>query len=313
MFSKNNHRGVKAFTLIELLVVIAIIAILAAILFPVFAQAREKARQISCMSNMRQLGLGVAQFAQDHDETLPKAFFNDQAQPGENWGNPYCWGWEVVIYPYIKSKEVYRCPDDTTTGLQVYSEAGTTNDRNGNPVCGNPPAKPYNVGEMTVFYGSYRYNTGNQPNGPFTATKLAALDQPASAIQIAEGTITYQGDTNEFNNLGTGEGDVHATVCPHDVSSNGYQVGMNAAFDRHSKVNTRDPGSRGHGLANYVFADGHAKAMTWDSTWKRIGPDVTGTATQGNALTPTVWRQIFKSNDGFHGIDVCQYVAPPGS
>ena len=308
MFIKKRN-GASAFTLIELLVVIAIIAILAAILFPVFAQAREKARQISCMSNMRQLGLGVAQFAQDHDEALPKAFFNDQAQAGENWGNPYCWGWEVVVYPYIKSKGVYKCPDDSTTGLQVYNQAGTTNDSNGNPVCGNPPATPYNVGEPTVFNGSYRYNTSNQPNGGFTALKLAALDQPASAIQIAEGTITYQGDTFEYNNLGTGEGDVHATVCPNNVG-NGYVVGMNSAFDRHSHVDKTSAAAAGGGLSNYIFADGHAKALHWSDTWKRLGPDVTGSATNGKALTPTAWRQKFQSDDGVDGIDVCQYVSP---
>src|SRR6201990_1309136 len=84
-----------AFTLIELLVVIAIIAILAAILFPVFAQAREKARQTSCLSNEKQLGLGVLQYVQDYDEVFPMA-------NSTNWAN----GWAIVTQPYVKSYAV---------------------------------------------------------------------------------------------------------------------------------------------------------------------------------------------------------------
>ena len=90
------------FTLIELLVVIAIIAILAAILFPVFAQAREKARAISCLSNMKQIGLGVTQYEQDFDETTPGGL------NGYGGGS----GWAGQIYPYVKSTQVFRCPSD---------------------------------------------------------------------------------------------------------------------------------------------------------------------------------------------------------
>jgi len=101
----------RGFTLIELLVVIAIIAILAAILFPVFAKAREKARAISCVSNMKQLGLAFMQYEQDNDECVP-------ADP-DNWGTPMGIGWGQAIYPYAKATGIYRCPDDSSTTPNV--------------------------------------------------------------------------------------------------------------------------------------------------------------------------------------------------
>jgi len=94
----------NAFTLIELLVVIAIIAILAAILFPVFATAREKARQSACLSNLKQIGLAYTQYEQDYDETVPQG-----SSTSYGWGR----GWAGQIYPYVKSTQVFLCPDDT--------------------------------------------------------------------------------------------------------------------------------------------------------------------------------------------------------
>lgn len=100
-----RSRKSDGFTLIELLVVIAIIAILAAILFPVFAKAREKARQISCASNMRQLGLAFMQYSQDYDEWYPGRYIGG---PGTSIN------WEYAIYPYVKSVGAYECPDAPT-------------------------------------------------------------------------------------------------------------------------------------------------------------------------------------------------------
>src|SRR5580704_10871177 len=100
------HRSKQAFTLIELLVVIAIIAILAAILFPVFAQAREKARGISCLSNTKQLSTGIMMYTQDYDEFYPIGFIsNDPAGWGANDA------WDDEIEPYMKSLQVLVCPD----------------------------------------------------------------------------------------------------------------------------------------------------------------------------------------------------------
>ena len=95
-------RGKSGFTLIELLVVIAIIAILAAILFPVFARARENARRASCQSNLKQIALGIKQYTQDYDERFPLAI---------SGGSVY--GWADAVQPYLKSTQIYQCPSET--------------------------------------------------------------------------------------------------------------------------------------------------------------------------------------------------------
>mgnify|MGYP001559916783 FL=1 len=101
---KPLHRG---FTLIELLVVIAIIAILAAILFPVFAKAREKARQTSCLSNIKQLGLGILMYNSDYDECFPAVTW---AQSYPNYNGVLSWA--LTTQPYIKNYQVGSCPSD---------------------------------------------------------------------------------------------------------------------------------------------------------------------------------------------------------
>jgi prepilin-type N-terminal cleavage/methylation domain-containing protein/prepilin-type processing-associated H-X9-DG protein len=115
----------RGFTLIELLVVIAIIAILAAILFPVFAKAREKARQSSCLSNVKQISLGMLQYAQDYDEAFPYAYRIDTGGGGEYWYQ--------AITPYLKNTQVLYCPSYKTGngyGMNFdylgYSWAGVT-------------------------------------------------------------------------------------------------------------------------------------------------------------------------------------------
>ena len=105
------------FTLIELLVVIAIIGIIASILFPVFAKAREKARQTTCLSNEKQLGLAILQYSQDSDETLPAG--GTMAFANVRFGN----AWGGRIYSYVKNPQLYQCPDDSDTDATVVSYA----------------------------------------------------------------------------------------------------------------------------------------------------------------------------------------------
>ena len=119
MFQFQVQRARSAFTLIELLVVIAIIAILAAILFPVFARARENARRSSCQSNLKQIALGVKQYTQDYDERFPNITVPAPA------GSP---GWAYAIQPYLKSEQIFQCPSETAPpppGTDLLTRAGT--------------------------------------------------------------------------------------------------------------------------------------------------------------------------------------------
>ncbi len=143
----------RGFTLIELLVVIAIIAILAAILFPVFARAREKARQTSCLSNVKELMLGVLMYAQDYDETLPS---------GAAISNPPYIEWCDAIQPYIKNMQIFVCPSQKKTDHS------------------NSPASlgyGWNYQEFGYYYGSH---------GTGWATPLGDIDQPASTILLGD-------------------------------------------------------------------------------------------------------------------------------
>lgn len=107
-----NQKFRKGFTLIELLVVIAIIAILAAILFPVFSRARENARRASCISNLKQIGLGIMMYTQDYDEQLP---YDDYS-----WGGTGKLHWDEEIFPYVKNVQLFTCP--SASGSQYNAE-----------------------------------------------------------------------------------------------------------------------------------------------------------------------------------------------
>src|SRR6201982_2366747 len=101
LFMRPRNPMVRAFTLIELLVVIAVIAILAAILFPVFAQAREKARATTCLSNVKQIGIGLRMYLDDYDNAYPISWFQTPQ-----------YGFDVALYPYIKNTRVFACPSN---------------------------------------------------------------------------------------------------------------------------------------------------------------------------------------------------------
>ena len=160
-----------AFTLIELLVVIAIIAILAAILFPVFAQAREKARQASCLSNTKQLGLAVYQYYQDYDETGPNGTYR--------FGS--IGGWAGQIAPYVKNVQVFRCPSDI-----LAPQSGE-----------NPSSYAMNSNFGLGGNGACTGNVNGSPNQCSQSVSLAAMASPAKTILFFE----VQG--NKYINVGS--------------------------------------------------------------------------------------------------------------
>lgn len=155
MFHRYDRRG---FTLIELLVVIAIIAVLAAILFPVFAQAREKARAVACLSNCRQIGLAFMQYAQDNDDRLPLSTDSSRDL-----------SWVVTLQPYIKNTQIYRCPDDASINWTT-------------PL----------PGQAVTRLSSYFLN--DWLAGTLQYTALAAISSPASVVYVSEGTANKTGD-----------------------------------------------------------------------------------------------------------------------
>jgi prepilin-type N-terminal cleavage/methylation domain-containing protein/prepilin-type processing-associated H-X9-DG protein len=192
----------RGFTLIELLVVIAIIAILAAILFPVFAKAREKARQASCMSNLKQISLALLQYAQDYDETFCRmgstGLWPDYANLGNfGWdGTNNYHDWAVNILPYMKNTQVFVCPSATSTFLGCSY---------------GMPNNGFNTAGAMV-----------QTFGLATGVKLGSLVRPAESLIVAE------------KNGGGGERYILSTqyyFC-HDI----HNGGMNIAFcDGHVK------------------------------------------------------------------------------
>lgn len=194
----------RGFTLIELLVVIAIIAILAAILFPVFAKAREKARQASCLSNMKQLSLGISMYVQDYDE---KYMYNSFG-PGISYTTPngqvltgsYML-WMFEVYPYVKNVQLFNCPSVGQTFVGNY----TTNMR-------------------------YGWNAAN-----LDGASQASIIYPSECIALAESTLNSSGTGNPYRlypNLTTWAfDDINGGVV--DARHND---GLNCAFcDGHAK------------------------------------------------------------------------------
>jgi prepilin-type N-terminal cleavage/methylation domain-containing protein/prepilin-type processing-associated H-X9-DG protein len=151
----------RGFTLIELLVVIAIIAILAAILFPVFAKAREKARQTSCLSNLKQFALGALSYAQDYDENLPYYYRYNPWPVNLRW-------WPDMIQPYVKNYQLFVCP----SGSWSYTNLRMAGDP-------NPLVCSY---AMPVIVNDANHNPINHM---WTGT-LAALQDPSGTIMITE-------------------------------------------------------------------------------------------------------------------------------
>lgn len=219
---KSSVKPRRAFTLIELLVVIAIIAILAAILFPVFARARENARRASCQSNLKQIGLGIAQYTQDYDETMPRGLTNNGVRDIV---------WAGVLQPYIKSTQLFKCPSNTNTnnnGMLNNSNLGSGRDE--------IPASYVANSWPNWAFG----NANASPMSENSNVAIASINETARVIVVGE-SQTRTSHNYWFNNA-------------NDVG-----------FTNHL------------GTTNFLFADGHVKALKPTATIR--GTDTMWTVT----------------------------------
>ncbi len=262
----NRH---SAFTLIELLVVIAIIAILAAILFPVFAQAREKARAISCLSNVQQLGTAVLMYTQDYDETTPLAYYDTYT--GGNW--VFNASWWYITYPYNKSSALVRCPSNPNNNF-ITSSAWDDS-------LGMKLSYAVNCIDSSSLKGAFsRAVAYGDPNNADTVTvTLASMNSPAQLAGIVESSLSFAEldptDTSGTYNQPT------TTATYHDTTET-YPNGQPATLDYITSGNLF-AGHQGH--VNICFMDGHAKSMLPAQTMQSGDPGQPGVTNPPNIWT----------------------------
>lgn len=254
-----NPRSPHGFTLIELLVVIAIIALLAAILFPVFARARENARRSSCQSNLKQIGLAFEQYIMDYDERYPIYFTNDDGLPSLAFNaGGLDKGWAEMLNPYTKSKRVFQCPSD-----RLFQ--GTTNEAN-----------------MFGSYSDYAYNPqlsgnahegGGKKNKSKADIRYASLTVLASELGCDGGWCFYGTSANVYQNFGESTGQ---DSIPQ-LALLGY-AGVN------SRGLTASPIVHLEG-SNFLFTDGHVK-------WVKGVNELTASGVWDDDLTETSSPQL---------------------
>jgi prepilin-type N-terminal cleavage/methylation domain-containing protein len=234
----------SAFTLIELLVVIAIIAILAAILFPVFAQARDKARMASCLSNAKQLGLGLMMYVQDYDETF---YWQRAWDEQDDWG-PGRWGpsffsytrWPIRHLPYIKNEGVFKCPSDKNPNRGV-----------GDSGSGNTPFGISFGANLGIFH------RGGNP------CLMATVARPAEKLVIGEALVPYG---FEPWNVEYFRGANYNFQNENGWNFGAFRLNVGAAQTRGINGDQMRTVTR-HQLGNIaIFADGHAKWIRWNQT-----------------------------------------------
>lgn len=229
------HCAANGFTLIELLVVIAIIAILASILFPVFARARENARRASCQSNLKQIGLGLLQYTQDYDETLPRSFYGSSGD-SNNAGN---YKWMDAIFPYVKSEQLFTCPSDSAINKEYLYHRKIPD------------------GQTSINYGSYGLNgaygaAGDNQMPPRSSglylVALTSIVVPASTVWVTDNN-NAPGATNPGGSQGF--------FWPNAAS--------NPSITATSPRQLQNIVERHLDTTGVLYCDGHVKAMKLDA------------------------------------------------
>jgi len=266
--SRQPGRRGGAFTLIELLVVIAIIAILAAILFPVFAQARAKARAIACLSNHKQIGLASMQYMQDYDETIIPIWLNygestiGRHQGPTNAGELRTWRreWPYIIQPYMKNFAALNCSEVSDSDPHIGWASNPERDGlRGSSIC---------INDTMATWGT----DGPGPGGSAVAT-YAQLSAPADKIHFADsGNVHKGGDPWSGGKAGRQQ----FLTNPDDSSQ--YQIkNRGGTFMNPLRLSweggdiTPVPVPRHNGMTNVIYFDGHAKAIRISQFWIRPG------------------------------------------
>ena len=238
VYQKNS-----GFTLIELLVVIAIIAILASILFPVFARARESARRTSCLSNLKQIGLGIIQYTQDYDETMPMANWGGNAGDGFYWMD--------AVQPYVKSTQLFTCPSRSNTfGGADYTQYVPRDQRGTLRQFGT-----YGINNTYYNTASGLYVAGGVPHSGPAGRALAMQDAAATTILAVESNATVgKAEWGGGTVLG------FKTEAEADPLCGGKPCAYAGTFG-FDKVRVVGPHFAG---TNVLYCDGHAKFGKFD-------------------------------------------------
>jgi prepilin-type N-terminal cleavage/methylation domain-containing protein/prepilin-type processing-associated H-X9-DG protein len=243
----------QAFTLIELLVVIAIIAILAAILFPVFAQAKEAAKKTQCLSNTKQVGLAVMQYVGDYDGTYPCGWFGREwwqtfpTSESNSDPNAVSYKWLDAVYPYVKNEQLYSCPSNDLgeAGKFIYRDRLTQR----SPTAGDKPdTRRYGTYAANLAYWGNN-NPGTPPlsdNNSQTQTE-SSLGDSAGTIFAIDGNGSYQVAWEHI----AGQPSISTVKGKPTLGiNNGTNNLDGAVVFRHS------------GQANAIWCDGHAKSLS---------------------------------------------------
>lgn len=254
----------RAFTLIELLVVIAIIAILAAILFPVFAQARAKARQTACLSNMKQIGTAVMMYVQDYDEVYPPSQVPLSPPAPAN----SVMSWPTLIFPYVKSEGVFVCPDGETGVKSVtltvngtsatgsYCGVTTANTRFAPPAHGDGTTQGFGLVNR-LSYGRNLIPTNAWATAGFTGGDKSGFVTTGTTLSVSEAQVSQPASTIHIM-------DAWTTVCDQGNSIRGIQQEIRT--DRYPNITASKVSNRHFGGFVCLYGDGHSGYRKWGST-----------------------------------------------